>query len=190
VAVIESDAFHRRIHRGLTSTTFPALTASAFDQKSRLPPPTDMDFAALASSCAPLVHPSTARALVSVESAFDPLAIGVNGGALLHQPRTLAEAIATARRLRRDGWSFDVGLAQINVGNWERLGLTLESAFDPCANLRAMQAVLVDCFAQAKRRNAGNQVALRHALHCYNAGPFAGGPSGYAQRVVRAAIHP
>jgi type IV secretion system protein VirB1 len=148
-----------------------------------------MDFTALAVSCAPLVHPSTTRALVAVESSFDPLAIGLNGGALVRKTRTLAEAIATARQLRRDGWSFDVGLAQINVGNWERLGLTLESAFEPCANLHAMQALLVDCFARATRQSAGSQVALRQALHCYNAGPFAGGPSGYAQRVVRAAIH-
>ena len=44
-------------------------------------------FLALALACAPQVHADTARALVSVESAFNPWAIGVVGGALVRQPR-------------------------------------------------------------------------------------------------------
>jgi type IV secretion system protein VirB1 len=150
---------------------------------------TGIDFAALVSSCAPLVHRTTARALVAIESGLNPLAIGVNGAALIRQARTLAEAIATARKLLRDGWNFDVGLAQINVRNWERLGLTADSAFEPCANLRAMQVVLLDCFSRARSQNVVSQVALRQALNCYNTGSFAwGASSGYVQRVVRAAI--
>ena len=58
------------------------------------------------------------RALVSVESAFNPWAIGVVGGAL-RQPRTRAEALATAKALQDAGWNFSVGLGQINVGNFE-----------------------------------------------------------------------
>ena len=103
-------------------------------------------FLAVALACAPQVHADTARALVSVESAFNPWAIGVVGGALVRQPRHRAEALATARALRDAGWSFSVGLGQINVGNFERLGLTVESAFEPCANLAAMQSVLAECF--------------------------------------------
>jgi type IV secretion system protein VirB1 len=64
-------------------------------------------------------------------------------GALERQPRSRGEALATIRtRWRRQGWNYSVGLGQINVANFERLGLTPESAFDPCANLAAMQAVL------------------------------------------------
>ena len=40
-------------------------------------------FLTLALACAPQVHADTARALVSVESAFNPWAIGVVGGALV-----------------------------------------------------------------------------------------------------------
>ena len=70
----------------------------------------------MAAACAPLVHPATAQALVvEVESGFNPHAIGVVGGALERQPRSRAEALATARRLQRSGWNFSVGLAQINV---------------------------------------------------------------------------
>ena len=143
-------------------------------------------FAALAVVCAPLVHASTAQALVAVESDFNPHAIGVVGGALMRQPRHQAEAIATAHRLQAQGWNFSVGLAQINVRNFERLGLTLDSAFEPCQNLRAMQAVLGDCF---ERSNPGpQQSVLRQALSCYYSGnAVTGFQEGYVRRVVRAA---
>lgn len=147
-------------------------------------------FFALALACAPQVHANTARALVSVESAFNPWAIGVVGGALVRQPRHRAEALATARALQVAGWNFSVGLGQINVGNFERLGLTLESAFDPCTNLAAMQAVLTECFdrARAPRTHSPlDQAALRQALSCYYSGNFATGfRHGYVRKVVAA----
>ena len=72
------------------------------------------------------------------------------GGALVRQPRHRAEALATAKALQAAGWNFSVGLGQINVGNFERLGLTLDSAFEPCTNLGAMQSVLAECFDRAR----------------------------------------
>ena len=148
-------------------------------------------FLALALACAPHVHADTSRALVSVASAFNPWAIGVVGGALVRQPRHRAEALATAKALQAAGWNFSVGLGQINVGNFERLGLTLESAFEPCPNLAAMQAVLGECFDRARtpsRPRAPNQTALRQALSCYYSGDFATGFShGYVRKVLAAA---
>lgn len=138
----------------------------------------------LALSCAPLVHPDTASALVSVESGFNPHAIGVVGGALQRQPRNNAEAKATARELQAAGWNFSVGLSQINYRNFDRLGLTLDSAFDPCRNLQAMQAVLLECFGRA-RNGRPDQTALRRALSCYYSGNFETGfQHGYVQRVA------
>jgi type IV secretion system protein VirB1 len=150
-------------------------------------------FAALALACAPLVHAGTAQALVAVESAFNPFAIGVVGGALVRQPRHRAEAISTAKQLRASGWNFSVGLAQINWHNFERLGLTLESAFEPCANLAAMQSVLTECFHRARLSRsapvggATAQTALRQSLSCYYSGNFTTGfRHGYVRRVVAA----
>ncbi|HSI51865.1 MAG TPA: lytic transglycosylase domain-containing protein [Ideonella sp.] len=149
-------------------------------------------FFALALACAPQVHPATAQALVSVESAFNPWAIGVVGGALVHQPRHRAEALATARALRAAGWNFSVGLGQINIGNFERLGLTVESAFEPCTNLTAMQTVLAECFNRTRTPATAtvvNQAALRQALSCYYSGNFVTGfHHGYVRRVVTAAV--
>lgn len=147
-------------------------------------------FLALLAACAPQVHPATAAAIVSVESGGNPHAIGVVGGALQRQPRSLPEAQATARQLARSGWNFSVGLAQINVGNFGRLGLTLADAFEPCRNLAAMQTVLAACHGRAAP-TAPQQQAIRRALSCYYSGNFSTGiRHGYVQRVVRAhALH-
>lgn len=154
-------------------------------------------FLSLALACAPQVDAGTARALVAVESGFNPHAIGVVGGTLVRQPRTRAEALATAQALHADGWNFSVGLAQINRSNFGRLGLTLERALDPCTNLTAMQAVLTECFDSAGGRDPNRrstdqtapQQALRQALSCYYSGNFRTGfRHGYVRRVEVAAL--
>jgi type IV secretion system protein VirB1 len=144
-------------------------------------------FLALAMACAPQVHPLTVQALVAVESGFNPHAIGVVGGRLIRQPRHRTEAIATVQALQAGGWNYSVGLAQINVHNFERLGLDALRAFEPCENLKAMQAVLTECLERAGRP-ASTQAALRRALSCYYSGNFETGVRhGYVRRVVAAA---
>jgi type IV secretion system protein VirB1 len=146
-----------------------------------------MTFVALVTACAPLVAPSTTQALVAVESGFNPHAIGIVGGALARQPRSVAEAVATATVLKAEGWNFSVGLTQINVGNLDRLGLTIPTAFDPCRNLAAMQTVLGECFDRAGG-GAAPQANLRRALSCYYSGNFTTGfRAGYVARVTAAA---
>jgi type IV secretion system protein VirB1 len=143
-------------------------------------------FLALVLTCAPQVHPDTARAIVAVESGLNPFAIGVVGGALHRQPSTRAEAVATIDALQADGWNYSVGLGQINVGNFRRLGLTPQSALDPCTSLTAMQAVLGECYARAASKNAA-QHALRFALSCYYSGNFTTGlRHDYVRKVVKA----
>ena len=148
-------------------------------------------FAALALACAPAVHLGTAQALVAVESSFNPHAIGVVGGTLERQPRRRAEAVATVHALQAAGWNFSVGLGQINVSNFSRLGLTVDSAFDPCTNLAAMQTVLIECFERATPPNAKppeDQATLRRALSCYYSGNFVTGfQHGYVRKVMTAA---
>ncbi|MCP5272046.1 MAG: lytic transglycosylase domain-containing protein [Burkholderiaceae bacterium] len=147
-------------------------------------------FLALAAACAPQVDTLTARALVQVESSFNPWAIGVVGGSLLRQPRHRAEAQATVAQLQTDGWDYSVGLAQINQRNFPRLGLTPSTAFEPCRNLQAMQAVLLDCQQRLDRPNQSRQTTLRQTLSCYYSGnPRTGFEHGYVQRVVDAARH-
>lgn len=144
-------------------------------------------FLTLAMACAPQVHPQTTRAVVDVESGFNPYAIGVVGGTLVRQPQNRAEALATIAALHAAGWNYSVGIGQINVANFARLGLTPRSALDPCTNLTAMQAVLGECFERASP-NADAQAALRRALSCYYSGNFSTGVRhGYVRKVVAAA---
>lgn len=141
---------------------------------------------ALLAVCAPAVHPTTMQAIVQHESRANPYAIGVNGGyALPRQPRTKAEAVATAQWLKQQGYSFDSGAAQINDANWQWLGLDAESVFDPCTNLQAAQTILQDNYARAVKQYGEGQKALQAALSAYNTGNFtAGVKNGYVQKVA------
>ena len=141
-------------------------------------------FLSLLAACAPLVKPGTARAIVATESTFNPHAIGVVAGSLERQPRNIEEAIATAQALRTQGRNFSVGLAQINVRNLDRFGMSVADGFDACKNLQAMQVVLSECFERSGPKYE-SQAALRRALSCYYSGNFTTGfRHGYVSRVV------
>lgn len=154
-------------------------------------PAQPLPFEKLAAECAPDVHPTTLKGVVSTESSWNPYAIGVVGGRLDRQPRSLAEAVATARELERQGFNFSMGLGQVNRYNLSKYGETYETVFEPCRNLKAGSAILKDCFQRAKAQIGDDQQALRAAFSCYYSGNFtrgfrpdkAGQPS-YVQKVV------
>ncbi|MFH0134853.1 transglycosylase SLT domain-containing protein [Variovorax sp. VaC1] len=144
-----------------------------------------LDFLVLAEQCAPTVHMDTMRRIVQVESAFNPFAIGVVNGRLDRQPRTLEEAISTAKWLEQNGFNYSVGLAQVNKANFRRYGLTLETAFEPCPNLKAGGGILTECFLRARKSPRDEQTALRAAFSCYYSGNFITGyREGYVVKVV------
>ena len=140
-------------------------------------------------ACAPQVAPSTMAAIVRVESGGKPYAINVNGDRkLTRQPRSAEEATAWADWLVARGYSVDMGLAQINSGNLNRLGLTPQQLFDPCTNLRAGAKILTENYLGATRQYGGGQDALRAALSAYNTGNYrAGLANGYVAKVTAAA---
>ncbi|MBJ9963580.1 lytic transglycosylase domain-containing protein [Burkholderia seminalis] len=145
-------------------------------------------FARLARACAPNVDPDTLAALVRTESGFNPYAIGVVGGHLTRQPASLDEARATARELASRGFSYSVGLAQVNARNFAKYGLDETTMFEPCRNLQAGGAILTECFARSSGTGRATQAALRAALSCYYSGNFTTGfSSGYVSRVVASA---
>lgn len=154
-------------------------------------PSQPLPFEKLAAECAPDVHPTTLKGVVSTESSWNPYAIGVVGGRLDRQPRGLAEAVATARELERQGFNFSMGLGQVNRYNLAKYGESYETVFEPCRNLKAGSAILKDCFQRAKAQMGDDQHALRAAFSCYYSGNFtrgfradkAGQPS-YVQKVV------
>lgn len=129
----------------------------------------------------PLAVPAQVmRHVVNVESSYNPYAIGVVGGHLVRQPKSLPEALATVRMLESRGYNFSLGLAQVNRYNLPKYGLeTYAEAFQPCANLLAGSRILAEC----------NQRAGGHwgkSFSCYYSGNFVTGyRQGYVQKIER-----
>lgn len=111
--------------------------------------------------------------IVSVESSASPYVIGINAEMRLkRQPRNKAEASAWAAWLVEQGYSIDMGVAQINSKNLARLGLDFTTVFEPCANLRAASQLLTENYQLAVKRYGEGQAALQAALSMYNSGRF------------------
>lgn len=132
-----------------------------------------------AIACPNLAVPAQVmRHVVHVESGTNPFAIGVVGGRLVRQPKTLEEARATAQMLESKGYNYSLGAAQVNRVNFRKYGLdSYEKAFDPCANLSAGASILAGCYA-----SAGGDWGK--AFSCYYSGNFVTGfRSGYVQKI-------
>lgn len=129
-------------------------------------------------SCPVAVPASVMHHVVRVESSFNPYAIGVVGGRLLRQPKTLAEALATVRMLEGRGYNFSLGLAQVNRYNLAKYGLdSYEKAFQQCPNLLAGSRILAECHS----RSGGD---WGKSFSCYYSGNFTTGfRHGYVQKI-------
>lgn len=131
-------------------------------------------------ACADLAVPAEVmHHVVKVESSFNPFAIGVVGGRLARQPRSLAEAVSTTRMLEREGYNFSLGVAQVNRYNLAKQGLgSYEKAFEVCPNLQAGSRILAECYGRSGRD-------WGKAFSCYYSGNFTTGfRHGYVQKVV------
>lgn len=102
---------------------------------------------ALASVCAPHVAPGTMLSLVMAESGGRVDAVNVNRN-----------------------YTVDYGLAQVNTVNLGRLGLTPQTAMDPCRSLGAAERILLEGYNPVNDTLIEQQRALRSALAAYNVG--------------------
>lgn len=129
------------------------------------------------------VPASVMHHVVKVESSYNPYAIGVVGGHLVRQPRSLSEAVATAEMLETRGFNFSLGLAQVNRYNLKKYGLpNYAAAFKTCGNLLAGSQILRECHTRSGR-NWGK------AFSCYYSGNFTTGfRHGYVQKVQRSML--
>lgn len=144
--------------------------------------------------CANGVQAPIVQAIIQAESGGNPWAVNVNvrdGQAqpLLLPARSRDEAVAQATRLHAEGYSFDVGLMQVNSVNVARLGVPFDVAFDPCVNLH-MGTTVYNEFADGAVRHA-EQFDTPHkqmmaTLSAYNTGSYwKGFMNGYVYRVLR-----
>lgn len=146
-----------------------------------------MDLATLLLTCAPAIDPSTMAAVVITESNGHPYALHDNETGRSYWPKTSSAAIKHAKELDALGHSLDVGLGQINTGNFKRLNLDFEAAFDPCTNLTAAAALLMTDYLRTDH-DIPPKDRLTQTLSRYNTGsPKRGVANGYVGRVVNAA---
>jgi type IV secretion system protein VirB1 len=142
--------------------------------------------AALAHRCAPEVATEAVVPLVVTESGGNSLAININRGPRV-RAGSVTEGAALVRRFVAAGYTVDVGLAQVNSANFERLGLTVEQALDPCANLAAASSVLQESYGRASRQYSGLD-AISATYSLYNTGTMTRGLfNGYVGRIWSAA---
>ena len=147
---------------------------------------TPAHFLVLASRCASDVAPTTLAAVAGAESGFNTLAIHDNTTRQTVRPQGARTAIAVATQLIAAGHSVDLGLMQIDSRNLARLGLTIATAFDACASVRAAGKLLVQDYQRPA--GLGRQAALLAALSRYNTGSaWEGFQNGYVSRVVSTA---
>jgi len=106
---------------------------------------TEAGVLALALTCAPGLDPAMITGIARHESDLNPWAMHINANG-----------------------SRDVGLMQINERNFEWLGLTRQSALDPCQSIRAAAQL------------------LRSYSRYHTGSPAAGFGNGYVQRVMAA----
>ncbi|MBF9235605.1 transglycosylase SLT domain-containing protein [Microvirga alba] len=150
----------------------------------------DAAFLDLAAQCAPQVPAATIAAIVRVETDFNPLAIRLNsagGPGLPRQPLNKAEAITRAKTLLAAGQDLDLGLAGVPADEFEKAGLPIEAAFEPCQSLR-MAARLIDNAWKVAARLGKPDAAERQAIAAYygRGDPSAGREAGYDERVLEA----
>jgi len=166
------------------------LGAVVIAMPARAAPVSLSDFGQLALRCGPAVAPSTLASVARTESAFEALAINDNTSGTSGVPATRDIAIQLASKLLEAGHSVDVGIMQINSGNFQKLGLTLEAAFDPCKSITAAATVLTGNFSGGGDSHEGQQAALRVAISKYNTGDAQRGfDNGYVHKVELAARH-
>ncbi|MDD5375116.1 lytic transglycosylase domain-containing protein [Acidithiobacillus sp.] len=140
----------------------------------------------ISAECAPMVAPSTMAAIVRVESGGNPLAMWNNSTRSMVIPGSRAQAIRYLRHAMAAGQRVDVGLAQVDTGNFAALGLRPRNAFNACANLRAGGEILHMDWQQALSSGYRGQQALYHAFEAYNSGRLRG-DAQYANRILGAA---
>ena len=143
-------------------------------------------FAQLLRECAPNIGARTMTALVRVESAGNPYAIHDNTASRSFSPVDAREAAAWARQLLSQRHNIDLGLSQINSANLAKLGMSVDEAFDPCANLHGGATILSFDYRASVAKFGEGQFALRRAIGAYNTGSLYEGDA-YVSQILAAA---
>lgn len=144
---------------------------------------------ALFFQCAPDVSPVTLNALIGVESEGKPYVVANVTDNTSHYFDNKEKATSFLNKLSSQNKRYSAGLMQIYSGNFQAYGLTNESVFDHCTNIKAGAAILKDCYVRATKETEEPQEAIRKAVSCYYSNNFTRGfkqeadGKSYVQRI-------
>jgi type IV secretion system protein VirB1 len=148
-----------------------------------------MDFLALASTCAPAVHPTTITAIVRTESNFDPLVIRDNTLRVTYHPRSQEAAGELLERALSLHHKVAIGLMQVTSSWLGPLHIRAGALLDACTNLAVGSEILAQNYLTCAKPQRSPAEQLQCALSLYWSGT--GGRGGaYVNRVYKAAGSP
>lgn len=120
-------------------------------------------FDALAGLCAPELSPATAYRIALEFSGGKPWAVSITGGSVVAADSE-EHALALIRKLKEKGKSVSIGFFQIPEEFITQSGSDLESALEPCRNLKMGSAFLFSRYRDYLGRHGMNYLAARQAL--------------------------
>ena len=135
----------------------------------------------------PYAHRSVMTAIVKVESGGNPWAINVNkkGVRLLAQAKTKEQAEAWIRWFVLNGYNIDIGIAQINIKNIQKMNIEPTLLLDPCLNLKIASQILLKNYQSTSKLAKNSDDAVKLAISAYNTGNYRSGfYNGYVSRVM------
>ena len=141
---------------------------------------------ALFAACLTLgMDAGLAMSIAEQESAGKHYAFNVNGWQGGPVPMLDSESsIALSKSFVDAGYTVDVGLMGINSRNIERLGHSIDSAFEPCSNIALGEQIFMEDLKRAHNKGLVGHAAIRAALSQYNTGSMTRGfHNGYVDKV-------
>jgi len=126
-------------------------------------------FDALAGLCAPELSPATAYRIALEFSGGKPWTVSITGGSVVAADSE-EHALALVRKLKEKGKSVCIGFFQISEEFILQSGSDLESALEPCWNLKMGSEFLFSRYRDYLGRHGMNFLAARQALEDLRAG--------------------
>ena len=117
----------------------------------------------MAGLCAPELSPATAYRIALEFSGGKPWAVSITGGSVVAADSE-EHALALIRKLKEKGKSVSIGFFQIPEEFITQSGSDLESALEPCRNLKMGSAFLFSRYRDYLGRHGMNFLAARQAL--------------------------
>jgi hypothetical protein len=122
------------------------------------------DMQTMIYECAPRVAYQT---MTSLLVSNNPYHIEVLGAELTRQPKSLDEAVSTAKSLQSSGHNFSMGIAGISLVSLSKYALSYEDVFDSCTNLKMSADLIEECYTMVKDSVTPDHQALNEAYSCY-----------------------